>query len=74
MSGIVRGHRRNFPAYQKHGKRLGKIQELEIIDETAAKGKLKKPRKTITRESRLFMFGDRITHKQHKLDGTTSES
>src|SRR5207248_2316121 len=50
-----------------------KIHELEIIDQSSAKGKRKKPRKTISRESRLFMFGDKITHKQHSLDGTSSE-
>jgi hypothetical protein len=50
-----------------------KVHELEIIDEHAAKGKRKKPRRTYTHQSRLFMFGDKITHKQHSLDGSTSE-
>jgi len=70
---FVRRTSKKFPAYQKHGNDWVKIQELEIIDETAAKGKLKSHAKRSHGKSRLFMFGDRITHKQHKLDGTTSE-
>ena len=50
-----------------------KIHELEIIDETTSKSKRKRPRKTISRESRLFMFGDKITHRQQSLDDTTNE-
>lgn len=47
-----------------------KIQEQEIIDDSApAANKRKRPRTTLSRSSRLFMFGDKIEHKTLPLDG-----
>ncbi|HTI15581.1 MAG TPA: hypothetical protein VL461_13615, partial [Dictyobacter sp.] len=52
-----------------------KIQEQQIIDDDApTKNKRKRPRKTISRESRLFMFGDVIYHNQLPLDDKPGRS
>jgi len=48
-----------------------KVHEQEIIDDHApTNNKRKRPRKTISLSSRLFMFGDTIDHKTLPLDGS----
>ena len=47
-----------------------KVSNMEIIDNEAESGKDKKRgRSRITRESRLFMFGDIVYHQELSLDG-----
>lgn len=46
-----------------------KVQEMEIIDDSAPGKKRGKPRTTINRMSRLFIFGDTINHTTLPLDG-----
>ncbi len=50
-----------------------RVYEQEIIDSDAGKGK-KRGRSKITRESRLFMFGDIIYHHELGIDGTQGKS
>ncbi len=48
-----------------------KVHEQEIIDDHApTNNKRKRPRRTISLSSRLFMFGDTIDHKTLPLDST----
>lgn len=46
-----------------------KIQELEIIDDAASGNKRRLPKTTLNRLSRLFIFGDVVTHNTLPLDG-----
>jgi hypothetical protein len=47
-----------------------RVNEQQIIDDTApTSNKRKRPRKTVSLNSRLFMFGDTIDHKTLPFDG-----